>query len=68
MIAVDTNLLVYAHRAESEWFEPAFDSIKGLAESSQAWGVPWPCIHEFLSIVLGGHPKPANEGQLKTGQ
>jgi predicted nucleic acid-binding protein len=51
MIAVDTNILVYAHRAESEWFEQARSSVKGLAENSQAWGIPWPCIHEFLAIV-----------------
>ena len=55
MIAVDTNLLVYAHRRDSEWYEPASRSIKTLAESAEPWGVPWPCIHEFLSVVT--HPR-----------
>ena len=32
MIAVDTNLLVYAHREESPWHLAAFDRVAGLAE------------------------------------
>ena len=55
MIAVDTNLLVYAHRADSEWHEPARTRIESLAEGRIRWGLPWPCIHEFLSIV--SHPR-----------
>jgi toxin-antitoxin system PIN domain toxin len=55
VIAVDTNILVYAHRADSEWHESADSSIAGLAESGAAWAIPWPCVHEFLSIVT--HPR-----------
>jgi uncharacterized protein len=51
MIAVDTNILVYAHRAESEWFDRASAAIRGLAEGSVSWAIPWPCLHEFLAIV-----------------
>lgn len=51
MIAVDTNILVYAHRRDSEWHEPAFSCLRTLAEGSAAWGLPWPCLHEFYSIV-----------------
>ena len=51
MIAVDTNILVYAHRRDSEWHKPARVLIAGLAEGSAPWAVPWPCIHEFLAIV-----------------
>ena len=65
MIAVDTNVLVYAHRRDSEWHEPALDFVKELAESRQQWAIPWPCIHEFLAIVT--HPKiyapPSNQAQ-----
>lgn len=53
MIAVDTNILVYAHRAESPWHEAATARLQEIAEGS--WAVPWPCIHEFLAIVT--HPK-----------
>jgi toxin-antitoxin system PIN domain toxin len=51
MIAVDTNILLYAHRADSEWHEAAFSAIALLAESRQAWAIPWPCVHEFLAIA-----------------
>lgn len=51
MIAVDTNILVYAHRRESEWFPAAYGAVKGLAEAQEPWAIPWPCIHEFLAIV-----------------
>lgn len=51
MIAVDTNILVYAHRIDSPFHTPAADRITQLAESTGAWAIPWPCIHEFISIV-----------------
>ena len=54
MIAVDTQLLVYAHREDSPWHEAAFARIGDLAEGSTAWAIPWPCVHEFLAIVT--HP------------
>ena len=55
MIAVDTNLLVYAHREESPWHAEAYQLIERLAESPASWAIPWPCIHEFLAIVT--HPR-----------
>src|SRR5207248_9095928 len=51
VIAVDTNILVYAHRRDSQWFGAASRRIRELAESNETWGIPWPCIHEFLAIV-----------------
>jgi toxin-antitoxin system PIN domain toxin len=55
LIAVDTNLLVYAHRRDSEWHEPAARLVRQLAEGRTPWAVPWPCVHEFLGIVT--HPR-----------
>ena len=55
MIATDTNILVYAHRADSEWHRPARLAIRSLAEGRVTWGLPWPCVHEFLAIV--SHPR-----------
>jgi toxin-antitoxin system PIN domain toxin len=55
MIAVDTNLLVYAHRRDSEWHAPAAAALRGLAEGRAQWAIPWPCIYEFLAIVT--HPR-----------
>jgi len=55
MIAVDSNLLVYSHREDSPWHESAYARIAELAEGQAPWAIPWPCIHEFLSIVT--HPR-----------
>jgi uncharacterized protein len=55
MIAVDSNLLVYAHREDSSWHAAAFDRLVELAEGRAPWAIPWPCIHEFLAIVT--HPR-----------
>ena len=42
MIAVDTNLLVFAHRADSIWHDAAAIALRGLAEGRAAWAIPWP--------------------------
>jgi len=55
MIAVDSNLLVYAHREDSPWHDAAYACLAGLAEGRQGWAIPWPCLHEFLAIVT--HPR-----------
>lgn len=55
MIALDTNLLVYAHREDSPWHAAAYARVLELAESRAAWAIPWPCLHEFLAIVT--HPR-----------
>lgn len=51
MIAVDTNILVFAHREDAEWHEPARDAVARLAEGKATWAIPWPCIHEFIAIA-----------------
>ena len=51
MIAVDSNVLVYAHRADSPWHQPAAKAVRDLAEGKSEWAIPWPCVHEFLAIV-----------------
>jgi toxin-antitoxin system PIN domain toxin len=55
VIAVDTNILVYAHREESPWHRAADSCIAEQAESGRPWAIPWPCIHEFLAIAT--HPR-----------
>jgi len=54
MIAVDTNILVYAHREDSAFHDRADVILSRLAGGKADWAVPWPCIHEFLAIVT--HP------------
>jgi toxin-antitoxin system PIN domain toxin len=55
MIAVDSNLLVYAHRRDSPWHDAASNCLNSLAEGRNAWAIPWPCVHEFLAVVT--HPR-----------
>ena len=62
MIALDTNILVYAHRRDSTFHERAKLCVQTYAEGSAPWAIPWPCIHEFLAVVTNPrifkHPTP----------
>ena len=51
MTAVDTNILVYAHRQDSPYHHAAARAVRRLAEGLAPWAIPWPCIHEFLSVT-----------------
>lgn len=55
MIAVDTNVLVAAHRADAEAHTQAAAAVRGLAEDPAPWGLPWPVVAEFVSVVT--HPR-----------
>jgi toxin-antitoxin system PIN domain toxin len=55
VIALDTNLLVYAHREESRWHQQALAVVRECAESPARWAIPWPCLHEFLGVIT--HPR-----------
>jgi toxin-antitoxin system PIN domain toxin len=55
VIAVDTNLLVYAHRTDAAFHQPARAALEALALGRAAWAIPWPCVHEFISVVT--HPR-----------
>lgn len=55
MIAVDTNILVYAFREDSPHHPRARAAVESLANGRSAWGIPWPCVHEFLAITT--HPR-----------
>lgn len=51
MIAVDTNVLVYAHRKDAPFHIEAFKHLADLAQSGAPWAIPWPCVHEFYGVV-----------------
>jgi toxin-antitoxin system PIN domain toxin len=54
VIAVDSNVLVYAHRRDSPLHEAARAWVTQLAQGRQPWAIPWPCVHEFLGVVTHG--------------
>lgn len=69
MIAVDTNLLVYAHRGDSAFHTEAADILRSLAEGRGPWAIPWPCVHEFMAIST--HPRiydPPSSPEQAIGQ
>jgi hypothetical protein len=65
VIAVDTNLLVYAHRAGCPEHQAARRAIEEAATDAGGWGIPSPCVFEFWSVVthpssIGGGSSPAS--------
>ncbi len=59
MIAVDTNILVYAHSAVLAKHEAAARRLMDLAEGTASWALPVFCLGEFLRVVT--HPKLFNQ-------
>ena len=55
MIAIDTNILVYAHRGDSPFHDAASACVRKVAEGTRQWGLLWQCVHEFLAVVT--HPR-----------
>lgn len=51
MIAVDTNVLVYAHREDAVHHRLAADALTRAVGARGGCAIPWPCVHEFLAIV-----------------
>ncbi len=54
MIAVDTNVLVYAHRIESPQHKICQRALKNLADGRSPWAIPVFCLGEFLRVTT--HP------------
>jgi uncharacterized protein len=55
VIAIDTQILVYAHREDAPFHAAACKALTELAEGTAPWAVPWPVVHEFLAVVT--HPR-----------
>ncbi len=55
MGAVDTNILVYAHRLEPPEHQLALKVLSDLATGSEPWALPWPCFYDFLRVLT--HPR-----------
>ncbi len=54
MIALDTNLLIYAHRGGVPESPAARRAIHKASNDARGWGIALPCIAEFWSVVT--HP------------
>ncbi len=51
MIAVDTNVLIYAHRRELPLHDKAVVWIEHLATGDVPWSLPVFCLGEFLRVA-----------------
>lgn len=65
MIAIDTNLLVYAHRAAVAEHRAARKAIQAAADDPRGWGIPQWVVAEFWSIVTHplAPPRPSRPGE-----
>ncbi len=65
MIAVDTNILVYATRQEFPQHQIAYELLVDLAEGNSLWAITWPSIYEFSRVLthhnLVNPPASTNE-------
>jgi toxin-antitoxin system PIN domain toxin len=51
VIAFDTNILVYACRADIPFHARARELVESAMRSPAPWAIAWPCVHEFIAIV-----------------
>ena len=51
MIALDTNVLVYAHRRDADLHVRARTAVEGLVRGRAQWALPWAVVHEFMVAV-----------------
>lgn len=60
MIAVDTNILVYAHRKDSRYHADALLIMAHLENGADEWSIPSSCLNEFYKVVTHrkSHPNP----------
>ena len=72
MIAIDTNLLVYAHRAGLPKHDRAKQAIEKACAGGQGWAIPAPCVAEFWAVVThpscAGGPSRAEQARAFLGE
>ena len=64
MIAIDTNILVYAHRAALREHRAARHALERAIGASDGWGIAQPCAAEFWSVVT--HPTASGRPSTPT--
>ena len=69
MIAIDTNLLVYAHRSDTAEHRKAQRAVETAVIHPLGWGIPLPCLAEFWMVVthpncVGGASSPETAGRF----
>ncbi len=62
MIAIDTNLLIYAHRSRTPEHARARKAIERAAADDQGWGIAAASLTEFWAVAT----HPASAGRPST--
>jgi toxin-antitoxin system PIN domain toxin len=62
MIAIDSNLLIYAHRAALPEHRAARRALEEASRDTRGWGIALPSVAEFWSVVT----HPASSGGPST--
>lgn len=55
LIAIDTNLLIYAHRTSLPEHGPAQRAIERSSRDPRGWGIALPSVSEFWNVIT--HPE-----------
>ncbi len=65
MIAVDTNLLVFAHRGQAPEHKAAKEAIERASTESNGWGFTLTNVLEFWSVVThpSAPPRPSTPAE-----
>ena len=51
VIAIDTNLLIFAHRASAGLHPGALRALRRAVRDREGWGFPLPVVSEFWRVV-----------------
>jgi uncharacterized protein len=51
VIALDTNILIHAHRSGTVHHQQALGLLKNLSEGAVPYALFWPSLYEFLRVV-----------------
>jgi toxin-antitoxin system PIN domain toxin len=66
MIALDTNILIYAHRAGTLEHKAARRAVLSAMDDPRGAGIPYPCVAEFWSVVTSPPlPKPSTPSEAR---
>ena len=67
MIAVDTNLLVYAHRSGLPEHRQAQRAVEKACGNPKGWAIPAFCAAEFWAVVThpSGSPRPSKAAEAQ---
>jgi uncharacterized protein len=67
MIAIDTNLLIYAHRTATPEHQPTIRALEQAAADARGWGFSLGSVLEFWNVVThhtsAGRPSTPDEAR-----